>query len=91
MIAAAQIYPPLEANTERLMQLYDGHLQQAIDDENCMTFQQALSEVGEVLEARFTLEDKLIQLAWDNQLVPRRLPMTAISRVRLNHHLRQRG
>ncbi|MEQ4513730.1 MAG: Rsd/AlgQ family anti-sigma factor, partial [Pantoea agglomerans] len=24
----------------------------------------------EVLEARFTLEDKLIQLAWDNQLVP---------------------
>lgn len=70
MIAAAQIYPPLEANTERLMQLYDGHLQQAIDDENCMTFQQALSEVGEVLEARFTLEDKLIQLAWDNQLVP---------------------
>ncbi|GME48029.1 MULTISPECIES: sigma D regulator [Pantoea] len=68
MVAAAQIYPPLEANTERLMQLYDGHLQQAIDDENCMTFQQALSEVGEVLESRFTLEDKLIQLAWDNQL-----------------------
>jgi regulator of sigma D len=35
-----EIYPPLEANTERLMQLYDGHLQQAIDDDNCMTFQQ---------------------------------------------------
>lgn len=68
MIAAAQFYPPLEANTERLMQIYDGHLQQSIDDDNCMTFQQALSEVGEVLEARFTLEDKLIQLTWDHQL-----------------------
>jgi len=31
-------------------------------------FQTALSEVGEVLESRFTLEDKLVQLAWDNQL-----------------------
>jgi len=69
MIAAAQVYPPLEANTERLMQLYDGHLQQSIDDDNCVDFQLALSEVGEVLEARFTLEDKLIQLAWDNSLV----------------------
>ncbi len=69
MIAAAQIYLPLEANTERLMQLYDGHLQQSIDDDNCVDFQLTLSEVGEVLEARFTLEDKLIQLAWDNKLV----------------------
>ncbi|MEG3126797.1 sigma D regulator [Pantoea cypripedii] len=68
MIAAAQLYPSLEANTERMMQLYDGHLQQAITDDNCTTFQQALSEVGEVLESRFTLEDKLVRLAWDNQL-----------------------
>ncbi len=68
MIAAAQIYPALEVNTERLMQLYDSHLQQAINDDNCVDFQQALSEVGEALESRFTLEDKLIQLAWDNQL-----------------------
>lgn len=68
MIAAAQIYPALEGNTERLMQLYDSHLQQAINDDNCVDFQQALSEVGEALESRFTLEDKLIQLAWDNQL-----------------------
>ncbi|MDE1188560.1 MAG: sigma D regulator [Pantoea sp.] len=68
LIAAAQIYPLLEANTERMMQLYDGHLQQAITDDNCVTFQQALSEVGEVLESRFTLEDKLVRLAWDNQL-----------------------
>jgi regulator of sigma D len=50
------------------MQLYDGHLQQAINDDNCVDFQQSLSQVGEVLESRFTLEDKLVQLAWDNQL-----------------------
>lgn len=69
MIAAAQIYPPLQQNTSRLMALYDGHLQQSIDDDNCVDFQLALSEVGEALEARFTLEDKLIQMAWDNKLV----------------------
>ncbi|HBZ14955.1 sigma D regulator [Pantoea sp. NPDC088449] len=68
LMAAAQIYPALEANTDRIMQLYDSHLQQAINDDNCVDFQQALSEVGEVLESRFTLEDKLVQLAWDNQL-----------------------
>ncbi|WP_130833280.1 sigma D regulator [[Erwinia] mediterraneensis] len=68
LIAAAQIYPALEKNTESLMQLYDGHLGQAITDDNCVDFQQALSEVGETLEARFTLEDHLIQLASDNSL-----------------------
>ncbi|MDF7651994.1 sigma D regulator [Pantoea sp. Acro-805] len=68
LIAAAQLYPALEANTDRMMQLYDSHLQQAINDDNCVEFQKALSEVGEVLESRFTLEDKLVQLAWDNQL-----------------------
>ena len=51
------------------MQLYDSHLQQAITDENCVEFQRALSEVGETLASRFSLEDKLIQMAWDNQLV----------------------
>lgn len=68
LIAASQIYPALEANTDSIMQLYDSHLQQAINDDNCAEFQKALSEVGEVLESRFTLEDKLVKLAWDNQL-----------------------
>ncbi|MGX9257974.1 sigma D regulator [Pantoea ananatis] len=70
LLAATQIYPSLEANTEQLMKLYDGHLQQAIDDDNYVAFQNALSEVGEALEGRFTLEDKLIQMAWDNHLTP---------------------
>ncbi|QKJ88968.1 sigma D regulator [Paramixta manurensis] len=68
LTAAAQIYPALEGNTELLMSLYDTHLETAIDHDNYVEFQQALSEVGETLEARFTLEDKLIQLAWENQL-----------------------
>ncbi|MCE0492309.1 sigma D regulator [Pantoea sp. Mb-10] len=68
LIAAAQVYPALKSNTDRIMQLYDSHLEPAINDDNYVEFQHALSEVGEALEARFTLEDKLIQLAWDNQL-----------------------
>ena len=35
-------------------------LEQSIDDDNCMEFQQALSDIGEALAARFTLEDQLI-------------------------------
>jgi len=67
--AAAQIYPALQLNTERLMAIYDTHLENAIDDDNYIAFQQALSEVGEILEARFTLEDTLIQLASETNLV----------------------
>lgn len=70
LVAASQIYPELESNTERLMVLYDSHLQQAIDDDNCVSFQQALSQVGEMLEARFTLEDKLILLGSENGFRP---------------------
>lgn len=60
---AALIYPSLQANTEQIMQVYDLHLETAIDHDNCLEFQQALSTVGEALEARFTLEDKFIKLA----------------------------
>ena len=66
---AALIYPSLQANTEQIMRVYDTHLENAIDHDNCMEFQQALSEVGEALEARFTLEDKFIQLALEKGTV----------------------
>lgn len=65
---AALIYPSLQANTDRIMQLYDSHLETAIDDDNCLEFQQALSGVGEALESRFSLEDKFIQLAMENHV-----------------------
>ena len=66
---AALIYPSLQANTEQIMGIYDTHLENAIDHDNCLAFQQALSAVGEALEARFTLEDKFIQLALEKDTV----------------------
>lgn len=60
---ASLIYPSLKANTDQIMQIYDSHLETAIDHDNYAEFQRALSVVGEALEARFTLEDKFIKLA----------------------------
>ncbi|KIS45534.1 regulator of sigma D [Kosakonia sacchari] len=68
LLAATQLYPQLEANTVELMNYYDSSLENAIDDDNCLEFQQALSDIGEALAARFMLEDKLIVLAFDNDL-----------------------
>ncbi|PSN05916.1 sigma D regulator [Siccibacter turicensis] len=68
LVAATQLYPLLEANTQEIMAYYDTHLENAIDHDNCLEFQEALSGIGEALAARFTLEDKLIVLAFDNDL-----------------------
>ncbi|AGN86664.1 MULTISPECIES: Rsd/AlgQ family anti-sigma factor [Enterobacteriaceae] len=68
LLAATQLYPMLEANTVEIMNYYDSSLENAIDDDNCLEFQQALSDIGEALAARFTLEDKLIVLAFDNNI-----------------------
>lgn len=67
-IAAHQLYPLLEENTQQLMSQYDTWLEHAIDNGNCAELQQALSQIGEALEARFMLEDKLIVLAFNNDL-----------------------
>ena len=68
LLAATQIYPQLEANTQQIMTFYDTSLENAIDHDNVIEFQKALSGIGEALEARFSLEDKLIELAYDNNL-----------------------
>ncbi|WP_336983893.1 MULTISPECIES: sigma D regulator [unclassified Cedecea] len=68
LLSTAQLYPQLEANTQQIMDLYDSHLENAIDRDSWVEFQQALSEIGECLESRFTLEDKLVLLAIDNNL-----------------------
>ncbi|MGY5958964.1 sigma D regulator [Kosakonia sp. BK9b] len=68
LLVATQLYPLLEANTVEIMDYYDSSLENAIDDDNCLEFQQALSGIGEALAARFTLEDKLIELAFDYDL-----------------------
>ncbi len=67
-VAATKIYPLLEANTQQIMDYYDSTLENAIDHDNYLELQQALSDLGEAMEERFTLEDKLIALALDNDL-----------------------
>jgi len=67
-LAASKLYPLLEANTQQIMDYYDSTLENAIDHDNYLEFQQALSDLGEALEERFTLEDKLIALVLDNDL-----------------------
>ncbi len=63
LLHAAKIWPLLE-DTQRIMDYYDS-TETAIDHDNCLEFQQALSDIGEALEARFVLEDKLIMLVFD--------------------------
>ncbi|EMV7408601.1 TPA: sigma D regulator [Enterobacter soli] len=67
-LTAAKLYPLLESNTQQIMDYYDSTLENAIDHDNYLEFQRALSDLGEALEERFTLEDKLIALALDNDL-----------------------
>lgn len=65
-LTASKLYPLLEANTQQMMNYYDSTLENAIDHDNYLEFQQALSDLGEALEERFSLEDKLIALVLDN-------------------------
>ena len=67
-LAASKLYPLLEANTQQIMDYYDSALENAIDHDNYLEFQRALSDLGEALEERFTLEDKLIALVLDNDV-----------------------
>ena len=52
----------LWANTEQIMAFHDRYTEVDIDQEVCLEFHQALSDIGETLAARFALEDKLILL-----------------------------
>ena len=65
-LTASKLYPLLGANTQQIMNYYDSTLENAIDHDNYLEFQQALSDLGEALEERFSLEDKLIALVLDN-------------------------
>ncbi|PWC15308.1 sigma D regulator [Brenneria roseae subsp. roseae] len=63
---SAQLELALQNNTQHIMEFYDSHLAAAIDHDNCLEFQQALSSVGEALAERFTQEDAMIRLIFDN-------------------------
>ncbi|AUG98753.1 Rsd/AlgQ family anti-sigma factor [Pectobacteriaceae bacterium CE70] len=62
---AAQLDSILQGNTQQIMDFYDSHLVAAIDQDNCFEFQQTLSSVGESLAMRFTLEDHMIRLVFE--------------------------
>ncbi|HEI8869016.1 TPA: sigma D regulator [Serratia odorifera] len=63
MALATQIYPKLWINTEQVMAFHDRYSDTEIDQDLCLEFHQALSDIGEALAARFALEDRLILLA----------------------------
>ncbi|AJJ10649.1 regulator of sigma D [Yersinia rohdei] len=63
MTLTTKFYPALQNNTQTIMAFHDSYTNIEIDDDNCTEFQQALSDIGESLDARFKLEDQLIQWA----------------------------
>ncbi|NMP29898.1 sigma D regulator [Rahnella sp. SAP-1] len=67
---AAKIYPALEVNTATIMAFHDSCTESNFDDDNIFAFHYALSDIGEALDARFVLEDKLIALAFDTHILP---------------------
>lgn len=60
---AARIFPALEANTETIMAFHDSYTDTEFKDDDIFAFHYALSDIGEALDARFELEDQLINLA----------------------------
>lgn len=65
MALSVNIYPKLWANTEQIMVFHDRYTEVDIDQDLCLEFNHALSDIGETLAARFTLEDRLIHLVTD--------------------------
>ncbi|AHG20536.1 regulator of sigma D [Chania multitudinisentens RB-25] len=63
MAMTTKFYPKLQANTETIMAFHDRYAEIDIDQDVCLEFHQALSDIGEALASRFALEDQLVQLA----------------------------
>ncbi|MEY4475438.1 MAG: regulator of sigma [Pseudomonadota bacterium] len=63
MALTTKVYPALKNNTQTIMTFHDRYTNIEIDQDSCIEFQQALSDIGEALDARFRLEDQLIQWA----------------------------
>lgn len=80
MSLAVNIYPKLWTNTEQIMAFHDRYTEVDIDQDVCLEFHQALSDICETLAARFTLEDKLIQLA--AEAAQQSLPDKALAQAR---------
>ncbi len=62
---AHKIYPKLKDNTHLIMEFHDRYSDAMIDGDDCAQLHEDLSQIGEHLASRFTMEDKLIQIAAD--------------------------
>lgn len=63
LAAGEKLYPLLEDNTQKIMAFYDNYVEKGINEDTILQLDKDLSTVGELLENRFSLEDKLIQEA----------------------------
>ena len=63
LAAGKKLYPSLEENTQKIMAFYDNYVEKGINEDTILQLHEDISTVGELLERRFTLEDKLIQEA----------------------------
>lgn len=63
MALTTKVHPALKNNTQTIMAFHDRYTNIEIDQDICLEFHQALSDIGEALDARFKLEDQLIQWA----------------------------
>ncbi|WP_114196071.1 sigma D regulator [Edaphovirga cremea] len=71
MLITSKIYPALQQNTATIMAFHDSYTDTHIDDDQVYDLHQALSDIGEALEARFIQEDQLITLAADFTAIAR--------------------
>ncbi|GAM65231.1 regulator of sigma D [Vibrio ishigakensis] len=65
----SQTYAKIVLTTEPLLNFTDQYANIPVDDE-IETFEQDMSKIGEVLELRFEVEDKLIQLIAESLAIP---------------------
>lgn len=64
------LYFNIVETTDPLLNFNDKYSDKALDDDNYITFDQDISEVGEMLEQRFEQEDALIKLIADSLAHP---------------------
>lgn len=68
LLIGQKAYPRLEENTQKIMAFYDNYVEKGINEDTILQLHEDLSTVGELLERRFSLEDKLIQEATNSWL-----------------------
>ncbi len=66
---AEKLYPRISASTDLALEFNDTYAEQ-IDESNSAKFDEHLSQLGQALEERFSLEDELIQTLFQRHASP---------------------